>query len=79
VGIKMFIIKVVIKMKIFGNNINPDCSYCCNGNDAKSGFICICKKQIKNGKCRKFKYNPTLRVPQASVELQKFTKEDFEI
>lgn len=66
-------------MKLFGNNIKPDCIYCKNGTDAKSGYICTVKKQIKNGKCRKFIYNPTLRVPETSAQLQKFTKEDFEI
>jgi hypothetical protein len=69
----------VIQLKLFGNNIKTDCSYCCNGTDAQSGIICLAKKQIKKGKCRKFKYNPTLRVPKASEPLPKFTKEDFEI
>lgn len=66
-------------MKLFGNNIKPDCSYCCNGADAQSGYICIKRKSIKKGKCRKFEYNPTLRVPESSAPMQKFSKDDFEI
>lgn len=77
----MFIIYVVIIMKLFGNRIKPDCSYCCNGADAHSGYICTAKKSIKNGKCRKFRYNPTLRVPKAEPVLQSqgFTQKDFEL
>lgn len=67
-------------MKLFGNNINPDCSYCCNSADAHSGYICIVKKSIKKGKCRKFSYNPTLRVPKSEAVIKKeFTAKDFEI
>ena len=66
-----------MKMKLFGNNIKPDCSYCCNGVNALSGYLCSAKKHIKNEKCRKFKYNPTLRVPESSAQLQDFSKEDF--
>ena len=36
-------------------------------------------KSIKNGKCRKFKYNPTLRVPKSTEALPEFKKEDFEL
>ncbi|MBQ9673904.1 MAG: hypothetical protein IJV39_04680 [Ruminococcus sp.] len=68
-----------MKTKLFGNNIKPDCSYCSNGSDIQSGYICNERKQIKNGKCRKFKYNPTLRIPETTAQLQKFSKEDFEI
>lgn len=66
-------------MKLFGNNIEVKCEYCSNSANAQSGYICTVKKSIKNGKCRKFKYNPTLRIPESSPEMQKFRKEDFEI
>ena len=45
-------------MKLFGNNIEIKCEYCANSADAPSGYICTLRKSIKNGKCRKFKYNP---------------------
>lgn len=66
-------------MKLFGNNIEIKCEYCDNCADSPSGCICKLRKSIKNGKCRKFKYNPTLRVPQSSQALPEFKKEDFEI
>lgn len=77
----MFIIEVVIIMKLFGNEVRANCSYCCNGADAHSGYICTVKKSIKKGKCRKFRYNPTLRVPmtEAPMEKQEFTIKDFEL
>ena len=64
-------------MKLFGNNIEIKCEYCANSADAPSGYICTLRKSIKNGKCRKFKYNPTLRVPKSTEALPEFKKEDF--
>ncbi len=65
--------------KLFGKNIEPNCTYCDNFNtDAESAF-CEAKKEIKNGKCRKFSYNPTLRTPNIEAQLMQFSKEDFEI
>ena len=66
-------------MKLFGNNIEIKCEYCANSADAPSGYICTLRKSIKNGKCRKFKYNPPLRVPKSTEALPEFKKEDFKI
>lgn len=65
--------------KLFGNNINPDCEYCDYYNKDGEQNICEAKKEIKNGKCRKFLYNPTLRTPKSEAKIQQFSKEDFEI
>ena len=64
---------------LFGNNIEPDCEYCDRYDKSGDEFFCSAKKEIKNGKCRKFIYNPTLRTPKGEAELMSFSKEDFEI
>lgn len=64
-----------MKYSLFGNNISPDCSYCHNMVDN----ICVKKKIIKNGKCRKFSYNPLLRVPKVEPNMMKFSREEFEL
>ncbi len=64
---------------LFGKNIEPNCEYCDRYDKDGDAFICTAKKQIKNGKCRKFQYNPTLRVPKSENNLMDFNKEDFDI
>lgn len=66
-----------MKKKMFGNNIETSCKYCDNSTDSENGFICRLNKSIKNGKCRKFKYNPTMRIPLEQVSIGDFSKEDF--
>lgn len=66
-------------MKLFGENIEVSCEYCCNGANAQSGYICTKNKSIKKGKCKKFVYNPTLRVPKSTEIIKEYSKEDFEI
>lgn len=65
--------------KLFGNNIEPNCEYCDRYNKDGESYFCEAKKEIKNGKCRKFSYNPTLREPKGYAMLEKYSKEDFEI
>ena len=68
-----------MKKNLFGNNIEVDCGYCANFLEDEEGFYCKKDKSIKNGKCKKFDYNPTLRVPKGDLPLMQFSKEDFEI
>lgn len=66
--------------KLFGNSIAPDCSYCDNCVDGgNSVLICSKKREIIDGRCKGFKYNPLLRVPKASPLLPKFDPKDFEL
>lgn len=66
--------------KMFGNNIEPNCEYCSNFySDDENGFVCSKKKTIKNNKCRKFDYNPLMRVPKSAPAMMDFNKEDFEL
>ena len=63
--------------KIFGSNIAPDCAYCHHSAPIEDGFICIKKKQLINGKCKSFSYNPLMRVPKTQPKMQKYTIDDF--
>ncbi len=68
-----------MKRKLFGNNITPNCAYCDNFSDEADKRGCTKNKEIKNGKCKKFDYNPILRTPKSEVKMMQFSKEDFEI
>ena len=72
---------MVIEMKkqLFGKNIVPSCVYCeYSKNEGESQF-CTVNKQLKNGKCKKFKYNPIMREPKGMAPLKTFDKEDFSL
>ena len=68
-----------MKKKMFGNDIIPNCNYCKNFIVTPEESYCEYSKTIKKDKCRKFKYNPLLRVPQTAPAMMTFSKEDFEI
>ncbi len=66
--------------RLFGNNIEPNCDFCDNCEKADDIIkICKAKKEIINGKCRGFKYNPLLRVPTQVSNLPKYDPKDFEL
>ncbi len=65
------------KRKLFGNNIEINCSYCQHSKIQNGCQFCVVNKTLKNGKCRKFIYNPIMRVPKQAVKLQKYYEEDF--
>lgn len=67
-----------MKTPLFGASIEVNCEYCQNTVSNGKEFLCSVGKTIKNGKCRKFKYNPTMRKPKGEPTLsQTFTPEDF--
>lgn len=69
----------VIKMKqqIFGNNIVPSCIYCEHSKTEGDSQFCTVNKQLQNGKCKKFKYNPIMREPKGMAPLKEFDREEF--
>lgn len=67
------------KVRLFGANIPPDCSYCQNGIFNGGSHVCCVKRTLRNGKCRKFEYNPTLRIPKQRRERQSFSADDFKL
>ncbi len=68
-----------MKKKLFGNKIITDCVYCSNSD--YDGYVVDCKKgkQIKNGKCRSFEYDPLMREPRSITLSGNYTADDFKI
>lgn len=66
-----------MKKKLFGNDIVPSCVYCSNSGTQGDSQYCKVNRTLKNGKCRKFCYNPIMREPGGMAPLKSFSKEDF--
>ncbi len=71
-----------MKKALFGNNIEPSCSYCKYGKYNNSENIILC---VKVGvvepydSCKKFKYSPLKRTPPQPISIEKFDVRDFDI
>ncbi len=65
------------KIKLFGNNIEVNCNYCAHSKIKNDTQFCTMNKVLKNGKCRKFEYNPIMRKPITMQQLPKYKPEDF--
>ena len=64
------------KKAVFGGNIEQDCLYCrYNSGDDEV----ICPRKPKRGKCRKYEYDPTKRMPKIQPALRKYSKDDFSL
>ncbi|MBQ9516431.1 MAG: hypothetical protein IJR57_10025 [Ruminococcus sp.] len=68
-----------MKKPLFGKNIVPSCTYCSYSKTEGNTQFCSAHKVLKNGKCRKFDYNPIMRVPRGAPKLPSFNNEDFSI
>ncbi len=68
-----------MKNKLFGQNISPDCSYCENAVFENEMVYCKKGKQIQNGKCRAFRYDPLMRVPKNLSFNKKYSADDFKL
>lgn len=68
-----------MKNKLFGQNINTSCAYCENYVLENEITYCRKGKQIKNEKCRHFKYDPLMRIPKSSAVPQHYKPEDFKL
>ena len=66
-----------MKKQLFGTEIVPSCIYCEHSKSEGNSQYCDAHKTLKNGKCRKFKYNPIMREPKGTAPLKTFNKEDF--
>ena len=47
-----------MKKSLFGKNIPVNCSYCEYNGIENDIMFCKKSKQVKDGKCRSFKYDP---------------------
>jgi len=64
---------------LFGNNIDVSCEYCHNAQKINGITICKANKQIINGGCSRFRYNPLMRVPKTAPVFPKYDPKDFEL
>ncbi len=68
-----------MKKSLFGQNINTNCAYCENYILENDIAYCQKGKQIKNGKCRNFKYDPLLRMPKIISVPSSYSADDFKL
>ena len=66
---------------LFRKKIERDCSYCVYGTRLEGDQILCAKKGMKcaGDKCRKFKYDPTKRIPskEKALDFSKYDEQDF--
>lgn len=68
-----------MKKNLFGQNIPASCIYCEFYNLGNEVSYCQKGKQMKNDKCRHFKYDPLMRVPKVTVFRSNYSAEDFKL
>ena len=68
-----------MKKQLFGKHIVPSCTYCSHSKKEGEMQFCDARKVLKNGKCRKFDYNPIMREPKGMAPLKTYSKEDFSL
>lgn len=70
------------KKALFGANVETDCR-CCRRNGAKQEDepLCTLRLKPKDGKCKKFEYDPLRRQPRSAPPLRagQFSEEDFKL
>lgn len=69
------------KNLFFGASIAQSCSYCAHNSGKGTLVVCSQKLEMKNGKCKKYVYNPLMREPKRkpSLKTENLRKEDFEL
>lgn len=68
-----------MKKKLFGQNIPANCIYCEFYNLENELAYCQKGKQMKNDKCRHFKYDPLMRIPRVTAYQSNYSIEDFKL
>lgn len=69
----------MFKKKLYGTKISPACSYCIYGTPASDRKMIFCRQRGVVSPyyyCRKFKYDPLMRVPRRQ-ELPQLDPSDF--
>lgn len=67
--------------KLFGGRISPSCEYCFNNIEKDGEPNCKISLKIEQGQCKKFAYNPLMRIPKQppSIEKNSFDENDFSL
>lgn len=68
-----------MKNKLFGKNISPDCSYCEHAVFEQGRISCAKAKQLIDGRCRAFSYDPLMRTPVSITLHGTYTADDFKL
>lgn len=68
---------------LFRKKIDRSCVYCIHGTKLEDDQILCCKKGMKtlDDKCRRFKYDPTKRIPMKAkaLDFAKYDEHDFSL
>lgn len=67
---------------LFKKKIERSCAYCAHGTKLEDDqILCVKKGVVKAGKCRKFSYDPTKRIPlkPKALDFDKYKTEDFSL
>ena len=68
---------------LFRKKIEKSCSYCARGVLVDDELVLCCKKGLRSasGKCLKFRYDPTKRVPKKAkpMDFSKYDNEDYSL
>lgn len=69
------------KAKLFGANIPQNCIYCLHNSGKDQDTVCSVAQTMKDGKCKKYTYNPLMREPrkQAGLKREQYKSEDFSL
>lgn len=69
------------KKALFGANIEPNCSYCRHNSGKEGKTLCSLRLEMKEGKCRKYWYDPLMREPRSTPPLRaaQYSEEDFKL
>lgn len=70
------------KRPLFGNHIEPACRFCTHARENFDKRMILCQHQgvvAPYYSCRRFRYDPLLRVPARQAVLPKYDSSDFEL
>lgn len=73
---------MLFKRSIYGETIAPACEYCSHGRQAVDPRMILCEKKgvvAPSYHCRRYEYDPLLRVPKRQPKLPSFSAEDFSL
>lgn len=72
-----------MKLKFFGQNIEPACEYCEYGRLSGNRTTVLCEKKgvvALDFHCRKFRYDPLKRIPHApKLQENTYSEKDFQL
>lgn len=70
------------KLRLFGKNIEPACSYCEFGRPSPDNVMILCRKYGPVApfySCKHFRYSPLKRIPKKQPKLPEFSPDEFEL